>query len=318
MEEPFKETLNTRIKFRHMQCFLAILQLGSVQRAADSLALTQPAVSKTIAELEGIVGTRLFERGRGGAVPTRQGQLFAPHARACLDALRAGVDELQRHDAPARLAIGALPTVAAALLAPALAAFRAQWPDISVHLDTGANQRLLEGLQAGEFAFAIGRLSDSKGMAGLSFEQLYRDPLAVAVRAGHPLLGATQPTAAQLAQYLVVVPPVGTLIRQSADNVLTAFGAQASTALVETLSISLGRNLAMQHDSVWFVPQSAVELDLADGLLALLRMPLSGTDEPIGLVRRIGAAADPITEALVQAVRESAGRQHQAGGVTRA
>ena len=85
---------NGRIKFRHLQCFLAVAQLGSVQRAANSLSVTQPAVSKTIAELESILDIRLFERGRQGAVLTNEGRLFAPHARSCVAALREGVDEL--------------------------------------------------------------------------------------------------------------------------------------------------------------------------------------------------------------------------------
>lgn len=303
-----EKSLNKRVKFRHMQCFLAVLQLGTVQRAADSLALTQPAVSKTIAELEDIVGVQLFERGRHGAVATRHGQLFAPHARACVEALRLGVDELQRHESgmPSSITIGVLPTVVAALIAPALAVFQRQWVNTSVHVVTGSNQRLLEGLQRKEFAFAIGRLSDSAEMAGVSFEHLFREPLCIAVRPAHPLLESVTISSTQLAQYTVVVPPPGTLIRRSADNVLTAFGGQAPAAKVETLSVSLGRALAMRHDAVWFVPSSAVEIDLALGLLVRLRMPMSGTDEPIGLLRSIGLAPDPATGALIQAMHDTA------------
>jgi LysR family transcriptional regulator, pca operon transcriptional activator len=303
-----EESLNKRIKFRHMQCFLAVLQLGTVQRAADSLALTQPAVSKTIAELEDIVGVRLFERGRHGAVATPHGQLFAPHARACVEALQLGVDELQRHEsgAPSAITIGALPTVAGTLIAPALAAFQHQWISTSVRVVTGSNQRLLEGLQRKEFAFAIGRLSDSEDMTGVSFEHLYREPLCIAVRPGHPLLDSPTVNSTQLAQYTVVVPPPGTLIRRSADNVLTAFGGQAPAAKVETLSVSLGRALAIRHDAIWFVPTGAVEADLAFGLLARLSMPMSGTDEPIGLLRSIGLAPDPATGALIRIIHETA------------
>ena len=90
---PIANLTSGRIKFRHLQCFLAVMQFGSVQRAADSLSITQPAVSKTIGELESILGVRLFERGRRGAAPTREGRLFAPHAAACVGALREGVDE---------------------------------------------------------------------------------------------------------------------------------------------------------------------------------------------------------------------------------
>src|ERR1700760_2318081 len=63
---PLANLTSGRIKFRHLQCFLAVTQFGSVQRAADSLSITQPAVSKTVAELEAILGVKLFERGRHG------------------------------------------------------------------------------------------------------------------------------------------------------------------------------------------------------------------------------------------------------------
>ncbi|MDR5808266.1 pca operon transcription factor PcaQ [Caballeronia sp. LZ019] len=304
---------NTRVKFRHLQCFLAVTQLGSVQRAADSLSITQPAVSKTIGELESILGVRLFERGRRGAVPTREGRLFAPHASACVASLREGVNMLlrERGDVPGAVSIGVLPTVANALLPPAFAAFRQQWPAISLSVATDSNASLLDKLKAGDVALVVGRLSEPEAMHGLSFEQIYREPLAVVVRRDHPLVFETPLTPALLARFAIVVPPFGTLIRQSAESVLTAFGAHALTALVETLSVSLGRSLALHDDAVWFVPAGAVEHDIALGLLAALPMPFAGTDEPIGLIRRNDAARTPVEESLVDAIRE-AGRSRAA------
>jgi LysR family pca operon transcriptional activator len=298
---------NTRVKFRHLQCFLAVTQLGSVQRAADSLSITQPAVSKTIGELESILGVRLFERGRRGAVPTREGRLFAPHASACVAALREGVDVLlrERGDVPGSVSIGVLPTVATVLLPPALATFRQQWPMVSVSVWTDSNAQLLERLKAGEVDFVVGRVSDPQGMHGLSFEQIYREPLAVAVRRDHPLCFETPLQPAMLARFPVVVPPFGTLIRQSAESVLTAFGAHALMAFVETLSVSLGRSLALSNDAVWFVPAGTVERDISLGLLVALAMPFAGTDEPIGLIRRNDAARTPVEESLIDAMREA-------------
>jgi LysR family transcriptional regulator, pca operon transcriptional activator len=298
---------NTRVKFRHLQCFLAVTQLGSVQRAADSLSITQPAVSKTIGELESILGVRLFERGRRGAVPTREGRLFAPHASACVASLREGVDMLlrERGDVPGSIAIGILPTVAPVLLSPALASFRQQWPAVSLSVWTDSNALLLEKLKAGDVDLVVGRLSEPEAMHGLSFEQIYREPLAVVVRREHPLTLETPLTPALLARFVIVVPPFGTLIRQSAESVLTAFGAHALTALVETLSVSLGRSLAMNNDAVWFVPAGAVEQDIGLGLLAALPMPFAGTDEPIGLIRRNDAARTPVEESLVDSLREA-------------
>ncbi|RKP55933.1 pca operon transcription factor PcaQ [Pararobbsia silviterrae] len=301
-------TANNRVKFRHLQCFLAVFQLGSVQRAASSLSITQPAVSKTIAELESILGIALFERGRRGAVPTREGRLFAPHANESVAALREGVDKLMRHgtNLPATVSIGVLPTVAGALLPAALATFRAAWPGVSVQVWTDANTRLLERLRATEIELVVGRLSDPDGMAGMSFEHLYREPLIVAVRAGHALCGESAITAAMLARHPVVVPPLGTLIRQSAESVLTAFGATALSSFVETLSVSLGRALTLANEAVWFVPAGAVEHDIERGLLVRLPMPFAGTDEPIGLIRRNDHGPSPTGESLLEAIRAAA------------
>ena len=310
---PLANLTSGRIKFRHLQCFLAVTQFGSVQRAADSLSITQPAVSKTIGELESILGVRLFERGRRGAAPTREGRLFAPHAAACVGALREGVDELSRHgvEMPGTVALGVLPTVAPALLPPTLAAFRAHWPDVSVRVWTGSNSQLLERLKSADTDLVIGRLSEPEGMVGMTFEQLYREPLTVVVRSDHALVHESNITASVLARFPVVVPPFGTLIRQSAESVLTAFGAQALSSLIETLSVSLGRALALHNDAVWFVPSSVVEHDIELKLLARLPMPFASADEPIGLILRHDRVRSPALDSLIDAIRE-AGRQREA------
>ena len=80
---PIANLTSGRIKFRHLQCFLAVMQFGSVQRAADSLSITQPAVSKTIGELESILGVRLFERGRRGAADARGKTVRAARRGLC-------------------------------------------------------------------------------------------------------------------------------------------------------------------------------------------------------------------------------------------
>jgi LysR family transcriptional regulator, pca operon transcriptional activator len=305
---------DSRVKFRHLQCFLAVAQFGSVQRAADSLSITQPAVSKTVAELETILGVKLFERGRHGAVPTREGQLFMPHASACVSALRQGVDLLAREEgAPAAtLEIGVLPTVAPALIPPALKRFATLWPRVIVRLATGANPELMERLKSGAIEFAIGRLADPERMVGLSFEQLFSEPLVAVVRAGHPLAVGPGLPATSLENYLVVLPPFGTLIRQSAESLLGAWGAPPLSSFVEVLSVSTGRALALENDGVWFVPLSAVEYELAHGVLVRLPLPFAGTDEPVGLIRRSDSQPSAAGRALIDAVREVA-RERMAG-----
>jgi len=298
---------DARVKFRHLQCFLAVAQFGSVRQAAESLSITQPAVSKTIAELESVLGVRLFERGRRGAVPTREGQLFMPHASASVNALRHGVELLARDEGAvaATLDVGVLPTVATDVLSGALRSFAGDWPHVSVRLLTASNAELLERLKSGAISFAIGRLADPERMVGLSFELLYNEPLAVVVRAGHPLAqGGGRP--AQLDEFPLVLPVFGTLIRQGADSLLAAWGAQRLPAFVETLSVSMGRLLALENDAVWFVPAGAVEHDLRHGVLVRLVPPSSGSEEPVGLILRTDSQPAAAGRAFVEAVKRAA------------
>jgi len=307
---------DSRVKFRHLQCFLAVAQFGGVQKAAESLSITQPAVSKTVAELEEILGVRLFERGRHGAVPTREGQLFMPHASACVSALRQGVDLLARAEgeAAATLDIGVLPTVATSLVPPVLRLFNVQWPRTIVRLRTGSNMELLERLKAGEIEFAVGRLADPERMVGLTFEQLYSEPLVAVVRAGHEMASGNASPAAQLMRHTVVVPPYGTLIRQSAESLLRAWAVPPLSSFVEVLSVSVGRALALENDAVWFVPRSAIEYELAHGLLVPLPLPVAGTEEPVGLILRSDTQPTPVGRALIDAVRKVALERLARGG----
>src|SRR5690606_23269912 len=80
-----------RLRLRHLQCFLAIVRLGRLNAAAEALAVTQPAVTKTLNELEDILGVVLLERDRKGVALTPHGQAFLPHASSSLVALEQAV-----------------------------------------------------------------------------------------------------------------------------------------------------------------------------------------------------------------------------------
>ncbi|MBY4685838.1 LysR substrate-binding domain-containing protein, partial [Burkholderia contaminans] len=230
-----------------------------------------------------------------------------PHANACVLALRQGVGLLAREGgaAAATLEIGMLPTVAASLAPAVMKALAERWPRVVVRIATAANADLLERLKSGAIECAIGRLSEPERMIGLAFEQLYNEPLVAVVRAGHPLLSNAAP-AAELARYPVVLPPFGTLIRQSAEQLLGACGVPPLDSFIEVLSISVARALALENDAVWFVPLYAAEYDLSAGVLARLPLPSAGTDEPVGLVLRTDAQPSPVARTLIDAVRDIA------------
>ncbi|KCB26226.1 pca operon transcription factor PcaQ [Bordetella hinzii] len=292
-----------RVKLRHIECFLAVAQLGSLQRAAESLSITQPAVSKTLSELEEVVGSELFERGRQGAALTAAGRRFAPYARGCLGSLHEGLADLGGLNAnpPTVVRVGALPTVASVLLPPALRVFGQEWPTATLAVSTGRNSELLDALKAAELDFIIGRMAEPKAMAGMVFEHLFREPLTVVVRPGHPALAGPQ----ALAGHPLLMPPAGTLIRQSADSLIASWGILAQPGRVESLSVSLNLALTLGNDAVWFVPFSLVETLLAQRRVVALPFAGPGTDEPVGLLRRTDVALGAAASRLFEAVRAS-------------
>src|SRR5690606_7920639 len=161
-----QEQFNSRIRLRHIQCFVAVAQEQHLRKAAERLHLSQPAVSKTLAELEELMRVRLMDRGRFGARLTRDGQAFPSHAMAVLDALDSGRRAVgdESDAASESVSVGALPTVAPDLLPYALTKFRAEWPRARIDVQIGANAQLLEKLRSGEVDLVLGRMADPEAM----------------------------------------------------------------------------------------------------------------------------------------------------------
>jgi len=293
-----------RIRLRHLQCFLAVAQLGSLRRAAEALAVTQPAVTKTLNELEDLLGKPLLVRGRKGATLTAEAEVFLRHANASIDALTRALDSVSAGPGEAALRIGVLPTVSA-FAAQALRAFQAVRPQASLRVFGGRNAQLVEQLRQRDLDAVIGRLADADAMLGLSFEPLYAEPMLIALRPGHTLLKRRKPTSQELSAQPLILPLPGTLIRQVADSYLASQGVVSTAGVIETLDIALSRALAQSGDHLWFTPSGAAAADIAAGTLT--RLPLNITpEEPVGLMTRTDSTPSATLAALLAAVRQAA------------
>ncbi|EIE4518080.1 LysR family transcriptional regulator, partial [Salmonella enterica] len=270
-----------RIRLRHLHTFVAVAQQGTLGRAAETLNLSQPALSKTLNELEQLTGTRLFERGRLGAQLTVPGEQFLTHAVKVLDALNTAGQALNRkEDASADVVrIGALPTAALGILPAVIGRFHQQQKSTSLQVATMNNTMLLAGLKSGEIDLGIGRMSDPELMGGLNYELLFLESLKLVVRPGHPLLQETI-TLSRVMEWPVVVSPKGTVPRQNAEALLQSQGCKMPAGCIETLSASLSRQLTVDYDYVWFVPSGAVKEDLRQATLVSLPVPTQSAGEP--------------------------------------
>ncbi|HBR2142030.1 TPA: LysR family transcriptional regulator [Klebsiella pneumoniae] len=295
-----------RIRLRHLHTFVAVAQQGTLGRAAETLNLSQPALSKTLNELEQLTGTRLFERGRLGAQLTLVGEQFLTHAVKVLDALNSAGQALNRKEGLNNdiVRIGALPTAALGILPTVIGQFHKQQKDITLQVATMNNTMLLAGLKSGEIDIGIGRMSDPELMSGLHYELLFLESLKLVVRPGHPLLQETV-TLSRVMEWPVVVSPKGTVPRQNAEALLQSQGCKMPAGCIETLSASLSRQLTVDFDYVWFVPSGAVKDDLRRGVLIALPIATQGAGEPIGILTRVDATLTPGTQTLLSAIRKS-------------
>ncbi|MFO1142970.1 MAG: pca operon transcription factor PcaQ [Amaricoccus sp.] len=290
------------ISYRHVRCFLEVARLASVVQAADALAISQPAVSKTLRELEERLGTALFERA-GRLRLTAAGRVFQKHAGLSLTELDRGIRALQGSSAAGgMIAVGVLPTVATRVLPRAAVEFAQAVPDATLRVSTGPNRYLLGQLREGRLDLVVGRLAAPDEMAGLVFEQLYSEAVVAVVRAGHPLLAGP----GEIAAWPLILPPPDAIIRPVVEQYFLSHGREVPRAAVETVSLALGRGLALTSDAVWFISRGVVAEELASGTLATLPqggLPPAG---PVGLTLRSGQAVADGLGQLMQAIRASA------------
>lgn len=300
--------LDPRLRHRHIQCFLEVAKRRSVGKAADALALSQPAVSKTLIELEEILGVALMDRSRRGVTLTEFGEVFQRHAAASMVALRQAVDSVAqvRMGGAATIRIGALPTVAARLAPDAVLRFQRARTGAVVNLASGPNGYLMERLRAGDLDLVIGRLGAPEQMRGLAFVHLYSERVSIVVRPGHPLAGVADLDLARIAGFTVLLPDRDAVIRPAVERLLIANGVGDLPQRVETVSTAFGRAFTRATDAVWIISHGVAEPDLAEGNLVELPADTRDTSGPVGLTTRADTDPSPPLRLFMEAVRQAA------------
>lgn len=300
--------IDSRIKLRHIACFLEVAARSGFGRAAEALNLTQPAISRAIAELEEILGTPLFERGRGGAVLTADGRAFRTHAGAAFAELGRGIDTLRRPGGAAggELTVGALPTVAARIMPEAVRRAKDAGLSATIAIEAGPNGWLLDQLKQRRLDLVVGRLAEPQVMMGLAFEHLYSEPIVFVVRPGHPAAAGRPIGLADIAGHTLIMPGRGSIIRPEIDRLFILNGVAGTGDRIETTDPSFSRAYVRTSDAVWIISHGVVVGDLDEGTLVRLDLAASASGGPVGLTTRADHAPSPAADLLMRAVREIA------------
>ena len=172
---------------------VAIAERGSIRAAARHLKVAQPALTRSLAELERELGAPLFERRARGVVATALGQAFLGRATSILNEVRRTRDEADQLRGAGTGTVTAGLSIAAhlALLPSSLPGFRARYPAVQLHLIEGFYPTLEAGLRDASVDFYIGPAAGSEPVSELTEEVLFTNRRVVLCRARHPLAGAT-------------------------------------------------------------------------------------------------------------------------------
>lgn len=277
--------MDRRIKFRHLEAFVAIARAKRLKRAAEQLNLTQPAISKTLKDLEEILNVSLMTRDRAGVRLTPEGKVFLQYAEQSTAALRQGINSIAslNESGGAVLKIGTLPSVAAHVLPLAVERFRATSPKTTLHIDEGSHGFLTDRLRSGDLDLVVGRLGDAKTMTGLSFTALYSEKVVAVVAPNHPKSDATRLD--QIERDLIIYPPDSAAIRPLMARLMLSRGLPLFENRIECVSGAFGRALTLGPlQPIWFISRGVVADDLAAGRLVMLDIDMGITDGAVGLM----------------------------------
>jgi LysR family pca operon transcriptional activator len=275
-------------------------------RAAEVLGLTQPAVSKTIIELEEMLGVLLFERSRQNISLTSAGQIFLRYAGASLAALRQGLEAVDQAQSlhKSTVKVGALPTVSARLLPRVVEKYIQRYQGAKVRVVTGQTAVLHTQLRQGDLDIVIGRMSEPETMQGLSFNHLYSEEIAFLVRPNHPILLVERMDFSDIMHYPLVLPPTGSAIRPTVERFLLSQGIGMPSGQVETVSSTFGRSFTRNSDAIWIISEGVVIEDVSTGHLVRLPIETSETLGPVGLTVKTDTPLSIAAEIFVEVIRE--------------
>ena len=316
------ERLGRRLKLRDLRILITVAECGTMGKAAQRLAVSQPVVSKAISDMEHAVGVRLLDRGRSGVEPTAFGRALIKRGVAIFDEMQQGLKDIESLADPTvgEVRIGATPAISAAIVLPVIDRLTRKHPRMHFHVVAGDSAPLFEALEARAVDLAMTRLARGIGDE-LRAEILFEDALVVAAGANNPLARRHRLALADLLDEPWVLPPGGSFFGGLADGVFRSAGLEPPQPAVTTSSNSVRDGLLATQRFLTVTAGFALLLPRkrAD-FKALLK--LRETRHPVAIVtlkkRSLSAAAQLFIERVRELTKPLAkGAQHSSRPPTR-
>jgi DNA-binding transcriptional LysR family regulator len=286
-----------RIDFLGLQAFLSIAELGSFQRAAAYLNLSQTALSHRMRKLEEDLGLRLLTRTTRQVSLTPAGLELLPKARRIMDDLAASLDHLRERgkSRQERVAIGCLPTVATHYLPRLLRAFSALHPEVTVKIYDNSALEIAELVEAGTAEFGLTIVS--VGVWDLEIRPLLKEPFVLLCPSDHAFGRAGSASWSELeGMPLIRISPqagnrllIDDALGRRRDSLQWRYEVQHVATAVSMVRAGLGLTV---------VPRLAVD-QAADAGVVAVSLHHPSVSRTLGILTKRGLPLSPAAQAMV-------------------
>jgi DNA-binding transcriptional LysR family regulator len=303
------DRVGRQLKLRDLHILLTVVQHGSMAKAAAELAISQPAVSKSIADMEHTFGLRLLDRGRSGIEPTAYGRALVARGQAIFDELKHGVDELAFLADPTvgNLRIGSTESIAAGFLPAVIARFTREQPRVRLDVAQAVmNAQHYRELRERRIDLLLGRIPTPFEEDDLAAETAYDDQVVVVASRQSKWARLRKLTLADLAGERWILPPADTMAGLLAAEWFRANEVEMPRAPVATLSIHLCCQLAASAQFVTTLPISVLRFDNCDRSLKALPVKLPAQPRPVAVVTLRNRTLSPVATLFIECIRRTA------------
>jgi DNA-binding transcriptional LysR family regulator len=305
-----EDRVGRRLKFRDLQVLFAVVQAGSMAKAATKLGLTQPAVSDIIAGLEQMFAVRLFDRNPRGVEPTIYGRALLKRGRAAFDELRQGINDIDFLSDPkvGELKIGCPASVLGGTLALGVESFCRKFPRVVLHFDEVTSPgRAFPTLRDREHDLILARIARPLFDEGnLDVKILFQDPLIIAADMCSKWARRRKIDPAELvdASWILTAPDTSVYL-----SVAEAFGerglAMPKISLM-ALSAHVRMSLLSRGPFVTALPSSLLRFNAAKFALKVLPVDLIIHGYPVAILTLKNRALSPLVGLFIQHIHEAA------------
>jgi len=303
------ERIGRRLNPHDLHIFMAVVEHGNMARAADSLAISRPVVSRTIADLESALGVRLLDRGRQGVEPTLYGRALLKRSIAVFDELKQSVRDIESLGDPnaGEVRIGCTEPMAAGFVAAIIDKLSQRYPQLVFQLElctTPAQQ--FHVLRERKCDLVVARVWSQAIEPDMDVEVLFDDQVCVMAGPTNKWLARRKVTLAELAGEHWLLAPIDIEPGSPVFEIFHALGLTVPPARVLSYSFNVRTSLLATGRFLAIIPASVLRFGAARGVLNVLPCALPPSVQPVAVTTLKNRTLSPTAKLFIECAREIA------------